>query len=427
MSHLQTHIDTHDLDEPMKSANRAQHSTETALSCVYNDFSRAIDNQKAVLLVMLDLSAAFDTVDRKKKILLQRVANEFGIVGTVQQWIFSYLDNRSFRVTVDGTYSKDILLQHGLPQGPCIGPLGFVSYTHTVGHIIRHHQLMYHIYADDIQIYLPVYPTVPGDVVCGMFKISRCVEDINSWMIRHKLKLNPDKTEFFTVSFSNHKTVLHDVSFHIVDDIIPQSSTLRNLGVVFDQQMNMDQYISKLCQTINWQIRNLYRIRRYIDQETCANIVRAMLLSRLDSCNVLFNNIAQRDLDRLQRLQNKCARLVFMPLGRTNISPIFKKLHWLRIKDRISFKTLLYVYKSLNGLFPRYIDACLTVKRPWEGSVKTPTDHGFNLRVPRSNKCAGDRAFSVAAPLKWNTIPIHIRSAPSVTIFKSHLKTNLYS
>ena len=81
------------------------------------------------MLVILNLS-----VDRT--ILLQRVANEFGIVGTAQQWISLYLDNRSFRVTVDGTYSKDILLQHGLPHGSVIGPLGFVFYTHTVGHII---------------------------------------------------------------------------------------------------------------------------------------------------------------------------------------------------------------------------------------------------------------------------------------------------
>ena len=79
---------------------------------------------------------------------------------------------------------------------------------------------MYYVYADDIQIYLPVDPTVPGDILRGMFKISRCVEDINSWMIRNKLKLNPDKTEF-----------------HIVNDIIPQSSIVRNLSVVFDQQI----------------------------------------------------------------------------------------------------------------------------------------------------------------------------------------------
>ena len=216
------------------------------------------------------------------------------------------------------------------------------------------------------------------------------------------------------------------LSFHIVDVIVPQSSTVSNLGVVIDQQMNMDQHITKLCQTINWQICNLYRIRRYIDQETYANIVRVMLLSHLDYCNVLFNNIAHRDLDRLQRLQNKCAWLVFMPPRRINISPLLKKLHWLCIKDCISFKTLLYVYKSLNGLCPRYIDACLSVKRPCEDSVKTCTDHGLNLRVPRSNKCAGDRVSSEAAPLKWNTIPIHILSAP-VTLSKSHLKTYLYS
>ena len=141
---------------------------------------------------------------------------------------------------------------------------------------------MYHIYADDIQIYLPVDPAVPGDVVCGMFKISRCVEDINSWMIRNKLKLNPDKTEFFIMSPS------YTELFCMMSASILLMILFLNLGVVFDQQMNMDQHISKLCQTINWQIRNLYRIRRYIDQETCAYTVRAMLLSRPDYCNVLF-------------------------------------------------------------------------------------------------------------------------------------------
>ena len=65
---------------------------------------------------------------------------------------------------------------------------------------------MYHIYADDIQIYLPVDPTVPGDVVCGMFKISRCVEDINSLMIKNKLKLNPDKTDFLLLLSCHHLT-----------------------------------------------------------------------------------------------------------------------------------------------------------------------------------------------------------------------------
>ena len=206
-----------------------------------------------------------------------------------------------------------------------------------------------------------------------------------------------------------------------------RSTTVRNLGFVFDYHMNMDLHITKLCKSINWQIRNLYRIRKYIDQETCANIVRALILSRLDYCNVLFNNIAQKNVDRLQRLQNKCARLVFLTPRRTSISPLLRKLHWLRVKDRIKFKTLLYVYKSLNGLCPRYMDECLIVKRPRDGSVTTRSDHGLNLRVPKTHKCAGDRAFSVAAPIQWNKIPVNIRSAPTITGFKSLLKTHLFT
>ena len=151
-----------------------------------------------------------------------------------------------------------------------------------------------------------------------------------------------------------------------------------------------------------------------------------LILSRLDYCNILFNNVSQRNIDRLQRLQNKCARLIYLSPRRTSITPLLKELHWLRIKDRITFKTLMYVYKSLNGLCPRYIDDCLTVKRPREGSITTRSDHGLHLRVPKSNKCAGDRAFSVAAPLKWNILPIQIRSADTLTSFKSMLKTHLF-
>ena len=89
-----------------------------------------------------------------------------------------------------------------------------------------------------------------------------------------------------------------------------------------------------------------------------------------------------------------------MPSRRANISPLLKKLHWLRIKDRISFKTLLYVYKSLNGLCPRYIDACVTVKRPCEGSVKTRTDHGLNLRYPEATNVPVTEPFQWLLP--WN-------------------------
>ena len=135
----------------MQSAYKQLHSTETALARVHNDFQRALDNQKAVFLIMLDLSAAFDTVDAE--ILLQRLCmlgHEFGVLGSAQMWFKTCLENRSCRVSVAGEFSDIIELKYGLPQSSVIGPLGFVFYTHIAGDILRQHHLNYHIYADDI-------------------------------------------------------------------------------------------------------------------------------------------------------------------------------------------------------------------------------------------------------------------------------------
>ena len=235
-------------------------------------------------------------------------------------------------------YSDNISLKYGLPQGSVICPLGFVFYTHVVGRILRQHNLQYHIYADDIQVYITVDPCIPGDVACATFKLSQCVKDINKWMVHNKLKLNPDKTGFFVMSSPNHAKCLQDLSLHLDDTVISASSTVRNLGVVFDQNMTLSQHITSLSQSINWQIRNIYRIRRFIDFDTCANIVRSLIISRMDYCNLLLYGIKQKDLNRLQKLQNKCARLIYQQPKSCHITPLLTDLHWLRIEDRIKFK-----------------------------------------------------------------------------------------
>ena len=210
------------------------------------------------------------------------------------------------------------------------------------------------------------------------------------------------------------------------DTVILPSATVRNLGVTFDCNMTMTQHVTNLGQSVNWQIRNIYKIRRFIDSDTCANIVRALILSRLDYCNLLFNGITQKNLVRLQKLQNKCARLVNMQPRSCHITPLLMDLHWLRVSERIIFKTLLHVYKSLNGLCPQYMNDCLVVNRPRLGSVTTRSGHGLNLVVPKTHKCAGNRAFSVTAPQLWNKLPIYIRRAPNVDTFKTLVKTYLF-
>ena len=423
-SQITEHTETNNLSEPRQSAYRGQHSTETALACVHNEILRAFDDQKAVLLLMLDLSAAFDTVDHV--IMLQRLKDDFGVTGSAHKWYSSYFSNRSCRVCVSRAYSENLYCEFGVPQGSVTGPLCFVYYTNVVGRILRHHNVKYHIYADDIQIFLTPDPSIPGDVQCALFKLSRCVADIQHWMVENKLKLNEAKTEFFVAASAHNLKKLGDVSLLLDNAEVFPSKTIRNLGVVFDNQMCMSDHVTQLSKSINWLIRNLNRIRPYIDVNTCHNIVRTLVLSRLDYCNVLLNGISKKDLRRLQMLQNRCARLVCLKPKFEHVTPLLNQLHWLPISERIVYKTLLYVYKSLKGLSPQYIQDCLIVRKQSPNPMRTRSSGSTHFFVPKTKRCAGDRAFSVVAPRLWNKLPVDIRNATSLNVFKSLLKTYLF-
>ena len=124
------YLDINDLGETFKSAYKRNHSTETALLRVHNDIAMAIDQHNSVILVLLDLSVAFDTVDHD--ILLSRLSNRFGITGTVLEWFRSYLSDRTHFVQVNGACSASHVLEFGVPQGSVLGPLLYIQCTHPL-------------------------------------------------------------------------------------------------------------------------------------------------------------------------------------------------------------------------------------------------------------------------------------------------------
>ena len=144
-----------------QSAYKVAHSTETALLKVQSDIFNAIDEQESVLLLLLDLSAAFDTVDHV--ILLNRLNTRYGIKGNALHWFASYLKERRQFIQVENTRSSSVELQWGVPQGSVLGPILYTSYTAPLGYIIRKHGLQFHLYADDCQIYVSFKPGANED------------------------------------------------------------------------------------------------------------------------------------------------------------------------------------------------------------------------------------------------------------------------
>ena len=422
-----SHVNNNILGEKFQSAYKTHHSTETALLKVKSDILQSLDQNNAVLLVLLDMSAAFDTVDHQ--ILVDRLERLFGISGTAKAWFTLYLDNRRTRVSVRRAQSVEHVLKFSVPQGSVIGPQCFIMYTHPVGDIIRGHNINFHVYADDTQLYVEFDPKVPGDCERALASLSTCIMEINAWMMRNRLQMNQDKTEFCIIASTRNLNAIPALQLKIGDIAIDPSTTVRNLGVLFDSKLSMTSHINSICKSVNFHIRNLWRIRRFLTQESCLHAVRALILSRIDYANSLLYGAREVDLQRLQRLQNKAARLVFA-CGRENSSvQLLRSLHWLTMRERIKFKILLYVYKSIHGEAPSYLSEHLNLYntgRPEGGRRLRSSSDVTRLVVPRSTRKVGDNSCIVVAPKLWNQLPCEIREAASTPVFKRLLKTFLF-
>ncbi|XP_072041126.1 uncharacterized protein [Amphiura filiformis] len=346
--------------------------------------------------------------------------------GTALEWFGSYLKGWSSRVNINGTMSDPVTTDFGLPQGSVLGPLLFTKYYKPIGEIVGKHGIDYHQYADDSQLYVAFNPRNPDDIIKTLNKISCCIADIKYCLTANYLKLNDSKTEFF-IAASNHNLKLLDtqnIQLTIGDSTINLSSVIRNLGCHFDSNMSLTAHVNILRRNTLFQIKNLWRIRCYINQETCHHAVRALILSRLDYCNALFLQLSAKDISRLQRLQNSAARVIFAVGRRVEAHPLVSSLHWLSIDKRISFKILLYIYKSFNNLAPKYISNKLTPYTPQR--TRRSRNDTTRLLADRSISVACDRRFPVAGVKRWNSLPTEIRLSPSVTLFKQRLKTSLF-
>ena len=161
------------LEELFQSAYKNGHSTESALIRVQNDVLRAIDDDKCVILLLLDLSAAFDTVVHG--ILLSRLSMCYGIEGIVHKWFRSYLCDRKQFTVIENAKSSSRPLTCGVPQGSVLRPILYPLYTAPLGDIMRRHGILYHMYADDTQIYLTFKSSVLGDMELSRERVEACV------------------------------------------------------------------------------------------------------------------------------------------------------------------------------------------------------------------------------------------------------------
>ncbi len=280
------------------------------------------------------------------------------------------------------------------------------------------------MYADDTQPYISFKPTVPMAEENAVSVLEDCVKDIRHWMHTNKLVLNDEKTVFLLIGRKSCTDKVTLSSIKVGDTEIFPSDSAINLGSLWDNEMKMDKHISRICSSTFHHLRNIAGIRRYLTKKQTETVIHAYITSKLDYCNSLLKGVPDYQLDRLQLVQNAAARIVCGLRKYDHITDSRKSLHWLPVKQRIDFKILLIVYKSINGKGPEYLSDLIL---PYITCYYLRSSEDNVLSVPKTNLVScGDRAFSKVAPHMWNLLPIDIKNATSVECFKKKLKTHLF-
>ena len=277
--------------------------------------------------------------------MLHTLQHLVGLSGKALGWFESYLSGRKQCTLIGGVRSNPTDLKYGVPQGSVLGPALFSLYTLPLGKVIADAGMTYHMYADDTQVYLPVSFKDAQSVDDMKETVNRCTGLISSWMSKHFLKLNAEKTEILLVRRPSPSRSIVPSSVLISDCLVACSTSARNLGVIFDEHLSMNDHITSVCKRAFYQIHLISRVRMQLTEEATKTLIQANVISLLDYCNCLLAGLPDTQINRLQRVQNCAARLIKLASRLCHITPILQELHWLPIKFRVAYKVDVFTHK----------------------------------------------------------------------------------
>ena len=406
----------HDIDQ---TAYKKFNSTETALTAIQNDILINMDQGKATVLVMLDMSAAYDTVDHG--IFLQRLSRYFGFSGAVLKWFTSYVKGRKVKVMIGDKVSIERELDCGTAQGAVLGGKCYNLYTVPLRDIVKtSREIKRKGYADDNNTMIAFEIASEADKAAVLDHLTDYLDKFSSWMKCNMLKFNEDKTEIIIFSPKQHVNRFRDFSMTLGKYLIKCSVSVKNLGVHLDNSLTMEKHINAKTKSAHNQIRNIWTLRKYLTENAAKSLVNTLVIPKIDYCNSLLFGVKQSLRMKFQRVQNASARLIKKSKKRQHITPHLRELHWLPVKYRIEFKILLMVFKSLNGKSPQYINCLIS-------DLRSTRFDNLKLTIPPFRLLrTGGRAFCVSAPTLWNQLPLVVRKSDTVSSFKKNLKTFYY-
>jgi hypothetical protein len=415
---IMDYVNTNNIIDKCQSGFRKLHSTGTALLKVVEDARLALGRGEITILVLFDFSKAFDCVNHD--VLLSKL-HHMGFSHSALTWMTQYLKGRSHCVLgpTGSSYWKE--LNCGVPQGSVLGPLLYILYTFDIGRCFLN--CHYHLYADDLQIYLHCKPT---EIQTKLALINEDIVRLVNWSNKHGLSINATKTQAMIIHKQSQSIYFHNIDKIFVDGTpIEYCSKVKNLGIIIDEKLTWNQQVSAICQKTYFILHRLYKFRSQTPIETRKRLVSTLILPIFDYCLFVCCNMSDECVNRLQVAQNNAMRYIFSVKPREHISPYYIKLQWLKIKERINLQIYTMTHKILHGYAPEYLQNMFI--RMADIHSRQTRAHSLYLLAPQVGKAIPDRSFTVFAYRLWNTLSADICSIKNTALFTNKIECKLLS
>ena len=416
------YLNEHNLLDPYQSAYKINHSTATTHLKISEDIFEAIDDCDITLLILLDFSKAFDTVNHR---LLIEKLKILGFQENACSWIKSYLSDRYQAVKIGSEISSWEKIKNGVPQGSILGPLLFTILTSDMRKCFWYGS--YHEYADDTQKY----------DTTSVENVNQCISNANEDLQRvteycknNFLILNEDKCKYMFIGSAQNIKKLNESVINPVlinDKPLERVTQAKNLGMTYDEVLSWTKNINGLIAKAMGNFRNLLNFKNFLDSAEKQEFCQSMVLSQFNYCDIVYMGIDKSLENKIQHIQNICLRYIFNFRKRDhpNYDKLRAKLGWLKMSESRVSHGLIQMYKIINGHAPYYLRDFVTltseINEPRTRSQRAEKiwiSKNFRTKIRRNS-------FLFSMSCKYNTIPEEITKSRTINSFKINIKKYL--